>query len=213
MTRLLTRHLITVALALCAWGATPLGRWPVTSALSVSRSAMSQTWGLTRVSQGAAFAPRGHPGLSPGLPTGRELPPRVVTACSIRRSRRQSVSSSQPFHLNGAIVPVAGIASWPLFAGDHVVTHSAPAIALLRGSGKYFLAGAIVALSGQPLPHGRSSDQSRDGVPSGPGAVFRYITVIPNTSTKAAIPLDGNDNPGNPGVPPYQKPPGPSPYR
>jgi hypothetical protein len=206
MTRLLTRHLITVALALCAWGATPLGRWPVTSALSISRGAMSQTWGLTRVSQGAAFAPRGHPGLSPGLPTGRELPPRVVTACSIRRSRRQSLSGSQPFDLNGAIVPVAGIASWPLFAGDHVVTHSAPAtvvfrggsrivlepnselkidakdrkpvIALLRGSGKYSLAGAIVALS-----------------------------------TKAAISLDGNDNPGNPGVPPYQQPPSPSPYR
>ena len=57
---------------------------------------MPQTWGLTRVSQGAAFAPRGGcplgAGLSPGLPTGRELPPRVVTACSIRRRRRQSLS-------------------------------------------------------------------------------------------------------------------------
>ena len=60
---------ITVAPALCAWGATPLGR----------------------------------------------------------------VSSSQPFDLNGAIVPVAGIASWPLFAGDRVVTHSAPATVVFRG--------------------------------------------------------------------------------
>src|ERR1035441_3240219 len=31
----------------------------------------------------------------------------------------------------------------------------------------------------QPLPHGRGSDQSRDRQ----GAVFRYVTVIPNTST------------------------------
>jgi hypothetical protein len=64
-------------------------RWPVTATLGVSRSAMPQTWGLTRVSQGAAFAPRGGcplgPGLSPGLPAERELPPRVVTACSILR--------------------------------------------------------------------------------------------------------------------------------
>ena len=75
MTRLLTRHLITVALALCAWGATPLAR----------------------------------------------------------------VSGSQPFELNGAIVPVAGIASWPLFAADRVVTHSAPATVVFRGGSRIVL--------------------------------------------------------------------------
>jgi hypothetical protein len=142
MTRLLTRHLITIALALCTWAAAPLAH----------------------------------------------------------------VSSTQPFDLNGAAVPVAGIASWPLYAGDLIVTHSAPAtvvfrggsrivlepnselkidakdrkpvIALLRGSGKYFLAGAVVALS-----------------------------------TKAALSLDGHDNPANSGTPPYPQPPSASPYR
>src|ERR1017187_6723738 len=35
-----------------------------------SRPVTPQPWGLTGLSQGAAFAPRGRPGLSPGLPTG-----------------------------------------------------------------------------------------------------------------------------------------------
>jgi hypothetical protein len=130
----------------------------------------------------------------------------VLALCAWGATPLARVSSSQPFDLNGVPVPVAGIASWPLFAGDRIVTHSAPAtvvfrgggrivlepnselkidakdrkpvIALLRGSGKYFIAGAVVALS-----------------------------------MKAALSLDGNDNPRNPGVPPYQQPPGPSPYR
>jgi hypothetical protein len=92
--------------------------------------------------------------------------------------------------MNGAIVPVEGVPSWPLFVGDVIVTHSAPAtvvfrggsqvilepnstlkiefkdkkpiIRLLHGSGKYYLAGLVVALS-----------------------------------TKAAISLDGANNTGN----------------
>jgi hypothetical protein len=73
---------------------------------------MPQTWGLTRVSQGAAFAPRGHSGLSPGLPTVRELPPRVVTACSIRRTPEAGLISAS-LRLCGGI----GILSGSVFAG------------------------------------------------------------------------------------------------
>jgi hypothetical protein len=86
-----------------------------------------------------------------------------------------SISSAQPFDLNGSSVPVAGVHSWPIAAGDVIVTHSAPAtvtfrggsqvilepnselkiefkdkkpiVRLLHGSGKYFLAGVVVALS------------------------------------------------------------------
>jgi hypothetical protein len=76
---------------------------------------MPQTWGLTRVSQGAAFAPRGGcplgPGLSPGLPTVRELPPRVVTACSIRRTPEAgliyALSASLPVNSIPRLVPAS----------------------------------------------------------------------------------------------------------
>ena len=101
-----------------------------------------------------------------------------------------SISSAQPFDLNGSSVPVAGVHSWPIAAGDVIVTHSAPAtvtfrggsqvilepnselkiefkdkkpiVRLLHGSGKYYLAGLVVALS-----------------------------------TTAAISLDGRNNAGN----------------
>jgi hypothetical protein len=113
------------------------------------------------------------------------------------------VSSSQPFKLNGATVPVEGIPSWPLAAGDVVTTQAAqatvvfrggsrivlepnselkieikdnkPVVRLLHGSGKYFIAGAIVALS-----------------------------------TKAALVLSGGDN-KTPDTPAPPQPPNPSP--
>src|ERR1019366_4893490 len=55
-------------------------RWPVT--------ATPQTWGLTGVSQGAAFAPRGHPGLSPVLPHAlKSRPPRPPMNTLIRNGK------------------------------------------------------------------------------------------------------------------------------
>jgi len=46
-----------------------------------------------------------------------------------------SISSAQPFDLNGSSVPVAGVPAWPVDAGDVVATHSAPAtIDFLDGS-------------------------------------------------------------------------------
>lgn len=85
------------------------------------------------------------------------------------------VSSSQSFKLNGTPMPVEGVPSWPLYAGDVIVTQAAqativfrngsrvvlepnselkveikdkkPVVRLLRGNGKYFIAGTVVALS------------------------------------------------------------------
>src|ERR1019366_378162 len=75
MRKLFTLPLVAVALVLCTWAATPLGR----------------------------------------------------------------ISSSQPFERNGATVPVGGVASWPLFAGDVIVTHSAPATIVFRGGNRIVL--------------------------------------------------------------------------
>jgi hypothetical protein len=52
--------------------------------------------------------------------------------------------------------------------------------ALAAEFAKYAVSQVRSRMLEQPLPHGRGSDQSRDRQ----GAVFRYVTVIPNTSTK-----------------------------
>ncbi|MGA2721448.1 MAG: hypothetical protein ABSG79_03450 [Bryobacteraceae bacterium] len=99
----------------------------------------------------------------------------VLALCSWAATPVGRVSSSQPFEMNGSMVPVGGVPSWPLFPGDVILTHSGPAtvifrggsriilepnselgievkdkkpvVRLLHGSGKYFLAGVVVALS------------------------------------------------------------------
>ena len=86
-----------------------------------------------------------------------------------------SVTSTQPFDLNGKLVQVDGVPSWPVCAGDVITTHAAPATVtfrngativiapnsslrietkkghtfarLLKGSGKYVVGGAVVALT------------------------------------------------------------------
>jgi hypothetical protein len=123
-----------------------------------------------------------------------------LVLCTWAATPADRVSSSQPSEMNGATVPAAGVHSRPLFAGDVIVTRSAPAtvifrggsrivrepnselkievkdrkpiVRLLHGSGKYFLAGVIVALS-----------------------------------TKAAVSLDGADSKGYPDALVSQKPP------
>ena len=46
-----------------------------------------------------------------------------------------SVTSEAPFRLRGAVVPVAGVPSWPLLAGDEIATDgSAAAIRFSDGS-------------------------------------------------------------------------------
>ena len=56
-------------------------------------------------------------------------------ACTRAASPLGSISSAQPFDLNGSSVPVAGVPAGPVTAGDVVATHSAPAtIDFLDGS-------------------------------------------------------------------------------
>jgi hypothetical protein len=63
------------------------------------------------------------------------LAPLALAACLWAASPLGSVSSAQPFDLNGSSVPVAGVPTWPVAAGDVITTHSAPAtIEFLDGS-------------------------------------------------------------------------------
>jgi hypothetical protein len=51
----------------------------------------------------------------------------ALTVCTWAAAPLGSVSSPQPFDLNGSNVPVAGVPTWPVGAGDVIATHSAPA--------------------------------------------------------------------------------------
>jgi hypothetical protein len=99
----------------------------------------------------------------------------ALALCAQAATPIARVSSSQSFDINGAAITVGGVPSWLLFAGDVIVTHSdratvifrgggriilepdselkievknkKPLVSLLHGSGKYFLGGAVAALS------------------------------------------------------------------
>jgi hypothetical protein len=59
----------------------------------------------------------------------------LLAACLWAASPLGSISSAEPFDLNGSSVQVAGVPSWPIAAGDVISTHSAPAtIQFLDGS-------------------------------------------------------------------------------
>jgi hypothetical protein len=120
----------------------------------------------------------------------------LLAACVWASAPLGSVSSSQPFELNGATVSVAGIPAWPVKAGDVIVTHSAPAtivfhdgrrfvmaentrlkievdkhkrplLTLLAGTGKYIvLGGAAAAASAVVAPQGADNDQPAGKPPS-----------------------------------------------
>ena len=49
------------------------------------------------------------------------------------------VSSTEPFLLSGARVPVAGVSSWPLSAGDEVSTDAAAAVIAFRDGSRVTL--------------------------------------------------------------------------
>ena len=141
MRKLFTLPLVAVALVLCTWAATPLGR----------------------------------------------------------------VSSSQPFERNGVTVPVGGVASWPLFAGDVIVTHSAPATIVFRGGNRIVL---------EPNSELKIEKEAKDKKPAalllhGSGKYFLGGTIV-TLSTTAAIYLDGK-NQGNFVTPAYQPLPSASP--
>jgi|SRR5581483_6617403 len=99
----------------------------------------------------------------------------IVFLCAWAAPPAGYVSSPQPFEINGAVVPMDGMAAWPFFPGDLIVARSAPVTItfrdgshivlepnsklridvknkkgfarLLAGSGKYYFGGAFAALS------------------------------------------------------------------
>lgn len=116
------------------------------------------------------------------------------------------VSSSQPFEMNGALVPVDGVPSWPLFPGDVVLTHAAPATVTFRGGSRIILD-----------PNSELKIESKDKKPalrllSGSGKYFVGGAVVA-ISTAAAIVIAEGNNGFTPGAQGYQKPPNPSPSR
>jgi hypothetical protein len=64
----------------------------------------------------------------------------ALAACMWAASPLGSASSTQPFDLNGATVPLAGVPSWPVAAGDVIVTHSAPATIVFRDGSRVVMA-------------------------------------------------------------------------
>jgi hypothetical protein len=130
----------------------------------------------------------------------------ALVLCTWATTPLARVSSTQPFERNGATVPVAGVASWPLFAGDVIVTHSAPATIVVRGGNRIVL---------DPNSELKLDAKNRKPVARllhGSGKYFLAGTIV-TLSTTAEIALDGKDTPGNPNTPGYQKPPSPSPSR
>ena len=65
----------------------------------------------------------------------------ALAACTWAASPLGSASDTQPFRLNGPTVPRAGGPSWPIAAGDVIVTHSAPATIVFPDGSRVVLAG------------------------------------------------------------------------
>ena len=65
------------------------------------------------------------------------LPVLVVSA--VAESPVASVSSPEPFMLDGVQMPVAGVPSWPLVGGDEVSTTNAPAVISFQDSSQVTL--------------------------------------------------------------------------
>jgi hypothetical protein len=64
----------------------------------------------------------------------------ALAACSWAASPLGAVSSTQPFDLNGATAPTAGVPTWPVAAGDVIATHSAPATIVFRDGSRVVVA-------------------------------------------------------------------------
>jgi hypothetical protein len=52
----------------------------------------------------------------------------VLVLCAAAETPVATVSSPEPFVLDGVQIPVAGVPSWPLVGGDEVSTTNAPAV-------------------------------------------------------------------------------------
>jgi len=82
-----------------------------------------------------------------------------------------TVSSPEPFRLRGVVVPVAGVPSWPLLAGDEIATDRAPAT--IR-----FADGSSVVLQQNSAARIERSDDR--------GSVFRLLSGFMDAKPSAA---------------------------
>jgi len=113
-----------------------------------------------------------------------------------------SISSSQPFELNGATVAVAGIPSWPVNAGDVIATHSAPATIVFR-DGRRFVLAENTRLKIEADKHKKTLLT----LLSGSGKYIVLGGAAAAASTAAVVATQGADNQ------PAAKPPSPSPSK
>jgi hypothetical protein len=65
----------------------------------------------------------------------------ALAVCTWAASPIASVSSTQPFDLNGTTAPTAGVPTWPVAAGDVIATHGAPATIVFRDGSRVVVAG------------------------------------------------------------------------
>src|SRR5436190_20262028 len=63
----------------------------------------------------------------------------VLAVSAVVESPVASVSSPEPFLLDGVRMPVAGVPSWPLLGGDEVSTTNAPAVISFQDSSQVTL--------------------------------------------------------------------------
>jgi hypothetical protein len=147
----------------------------------------------------------------------------ALAVCTWAASPVGSVSSAQPFDLNGANIPVAGVPMWPIAAGDLIATHSAPATIEFRDGSRVILAenseAKIEAKGGKSvlrLLQG-SGECSLAAHPS--LSVFVLNKEVPVRSTNGqpvrfCVGGGGGPEPPEPPYPPTPpKPPSPSPCK
>jgi len=128
------------------------------------------------------------------------------------------VSSALPFQLRGALVPVAGVSSWPVLAGDSIATGDAAATI-------HFLDGTSVVLAQHSTArveelNGRNTVRLLGGTMQATRAAGSTVAFLaqerllttpagkPTTTTIKPLPLlKGPPPPPPPGPPPPPPPP------
>jgi hypothetical protein len=150
-----------------------------------------------------------------------------LAACTWAASPLGSASSTQPFDLNGSTVPMAGVPSWPVAAGDVIATHSAPATIEFRDGSRVVLAensqARIEAKAGKSvfrLLQG-SGEYSLAAHPSLSVFVLDKQVTLRSTNGRLVPFCEGGGGKGGGGEGGggegggghYPKPPCPSPYR
>jgi hypothetical protein len=135
-----------------------------------------------------------------------------------------SVSSAEPFELNGSAVPMAGVPSWPVSAGDMIVTRWAPATIVFRDGSRVVVARdskvRIEATGNAPVLR-LLQGSGRYNLPAKPSLTLfvrdKPAPAKPASQGSFALPSANaqvNDGAGNgDGDKDHDKPPHPSPHQ